>query len=788
MKGRASYYFHVALTVWFSLFSILPARLVLGEQEVEVKDVVLQGLRKTDPMFVTSRLQTKKSKPYSKEVVQNDIHRLYASGLFADIDLREEAFEGGVRLTFIFQENEVLEDITFQGIKALTERDVKKDLRLKVGETFSQYYLRLDIESIKEKYVAKGHQFADVQHRTKPGKTGILLEYVVREGPRVTVDRIHFKGNDGLGDGALDGVMKTKENVWYLSHAFSEKELEDDLERIKLLYRSEGWLDAQVFKEDVEFNADRTEVEIWIRVAEGQRYRVKEIKVSGNKLFSTQEIIDAMKTKPGTDYVGRVLDRDLTVVRDLYGDKAYTDADIKVDTPLAEEPGQVYVTFSITENSKTYLEKVTIQGNTKTRDKVIRRVLDVYPGEEFNMRRLKRSLSRLESSGYFQDVSFRTEEGSDPEHRNLILDLKEGSTGALRLGGGFSSNFGVIGLLELSQRNFDIADPPKSLDDAISGNAFAGAGQFFRISAQPGANRSRFGIDFREPWFLGEPLGFSVSAFYFQKRQFFFDEERFGGSIGVDKRFDDVDGLVVGLTFRGEHIEILNVDDDAPEAANDVAGGSNLLALEPSAELDRRDSSIFPTTGYDIRLNTTIAGLGGDFHFLRADLIAEKFFTLYTTPSDGKHVLGFVTRAGIVGAYGPDKDVPIFERYFAGGVGSARGFKFRSISPKDATGQQEGGDALFATTGEYSLPLYRTDMRGRDIDILRGAVWLDMANVEHNWAQFEPRHIRMSVGFGIRFSVPQLGQVPIAIDIGFPLRKEDGDETQLVQLNLGSYF
>ncbi|MBI5368252.1 MAG: outer membrane protein assembly factor BamA, partial [Planctomycetes bacterium] len=638
-RRRVQSCLHTILTGWFAVFSLFPQHFVWADQEVPVEEIVFQGLRKTDPVLVTSRLQTKKGKPFSEEVLHNDVQRLYATGLFADIDVKPETSAAGMRIVFTFQENEVLEDITFAGLKNLSEREIKKDLRLHTGETFSQYYLKLDIESIKEQFIAKGHQFVDVQHRTRPGAAGIVLEYVVREGPRVTVDTINLKGNHGLSDGKIEEVMKTKENVWYVSHAFAEKELADDLERVKLLYRSEGWLDAQIFKEDVEFNADRSEVDITIRVEEGARYAIKDIRVSGNKLFTVEQIQACMKTKPGSPYVGRQIDKDITAVRDLYGEQAYTQAEVKVDTPLAEQPGMVNITMAIVENNKNYLDSITIQGNTKTRDKVIRRALDVYPGEEFNLKKLKRSLSRLEGSGYFEDVSFRTEEGADPDHRELIIDVKEGSTGSIRLGGGYSSSFGIIGLIEVSQRNFDIADPPKSLDDFLAGNALAGAGQFFRVSAQPGAQRSRYGIDFREPWFFGEPIGFSVSAFYFSKRRFFFDEERFGGTIGFDKRFDDFPGFSVGVNFRGERIQIGNIDSDAPEAAFTVAGGSNLIALEPWAEWDLRDSAIFPSEGHDIRLTTTAAGLGGDYYFLRADLVLEKFWTMYKTETDGKHVL-----------------------------------------------------------------------------------------------------------------------------------------------------
>ncbi len=769
------------------VLALLAGGPVARAQDKNILAVELRGLERNDPTVVLSKIQSKEGRPFLRETVEADIRRLYATGLFADIDLREEAAEGGVRLIFVFQENDILEDIVFLGLKSLKEKEIKKDLRLQIGDIFNQYYLKQDLESMRGKYLEKGYPFVEIQDKRRAGQAGVILEYIIREGPEAYVEEVEIKGNRGLDDGDVEDVMETREGTLFSSKPFVERKLRNDLVRIKKYYRSEGFLDAEVYLEDLRYSDDKSEVFITIRVEEGTRYRIKKILLEGNTLFKTEEVLADLKTQPESYYTGNILDKDVTKVRDMYGAKAYINADVKIDLPVAEEKGYVNLVLGIQEGQKSYVDKVVIQGNTKTRDYVIRRTIGVYPGEEMNMVALKRSMRRLEQSQYFEQAALRWEEGRDEEHKNVIIDVTEGSTGAIRFGGGFSSNFGFLGLFEITQRNFDITDMPKSLDDFLSGNAFAGAGQFFRASFQPGERRTRWGVDFREPWFFGYPLGFSLSLFGTSKDREFYTESRTGGSIGFDKRFDGaLDGFSVGLSYRLEKIKISDLENDAPLEVQDVEGTNYLSAVTPRFAYDQRDSGVFPTEGYQIALTHEVAGgpFGGDFDYYKALLDIDHFFTVHTTETEGKHVLVLSAKAGYATEIAGAENVPIFERFFGGGTGSVRGFEFRTISPKEF-GEPVGGNAMVFMTAEYTFPLYRTEINHQAQDILRGAVFVDAGNVQKDFGEMDMNELRVSTGFGLRFTIPQLGNVPVSLDFGFPLKQLEDDDEQLIHLNLG---
>lgn len=759
----------------------------LQAQEKSIVTLELRGLERNDNTVVLSKIQSKEGRPYSKDTIDNDVRRLFATGLFADIDVRDEPVEGGVKLIFTFQENDILEDIVFLGLKSLKEKEIKKDLRLQIGDIYNYFFLKQDIESMRDKYLEKGYPFVEIEPKTRTGQAGVVLEYIIREGPEVTVDEIHFEGNRGIDTGDIKDVMETHSSSLFSHKPYVERKLKNDLVRIKKYYRSEGYLDAAVYLEDVKFNDTKEKVTIIIRLEEGTRYRIKGITLEGNTLFLSEDVLKELKTKPGDFYVGNQLDKDVGKVRDMYGEKAYINSDVNIDLPIAEEKGYVNLVLTVKEGTKSWVDKLRIQGNSKTKDYVMRRAIGVYPGEEMNMVALKRSMKRLESSGYFETAGLRWEEGRDEEHKNIIIDVTEGSTGAIRFGGGFSSNFGFLGLLELTQRNFDITRLPKSLGDLFSGNAFAGAGQFFRATYQPGEKRSRWGLDFKEPWFFGHPLAFSTSLYGFTKDRTFFTEGRLGASVGFDKRFEDaLDGLSAGIGYRIEKIDVFDVKKDAPQSVQDVQGTSYLSAISPHVAYDQRDSGIFPTKGYIISWNHEIAGgpFGGDYNYYKTTVDFNKFFTILTTESGGKHVLVCSANAGYATAIAGGQGVPTFEKFFGGGTGTVRGFQYRTISPK-VDGDPVGGDAEFFASSEYSFPIYRTTVNQQEQDILRGALFVDAGNVQRSFADMDMEGLRVGAGFGLRFSIPQLGSVPVALDFGFPLKKQADDITQFVFLNLG---
>lgn len=765
---------------------ILTAEAVQAE-DVVVKQIEVQGLHRYDRALILSKLQTKEGGAYNRETLQKDVQRLYASGFFSDIQFTEEMDPaGGLKIKLIVEESQVVQEIDIEGNKEFEDSTLQKEFRLKPGDLFSRYLLQIDMDAIKKKYKEKGYNFVAVSDVVKPVAGGVSIELSVREGPRVTVELIDITGDASYQDHEIIDVMHTQENAWYASHPFREEDLPDDCERIKAFYRSEGFLDAQAAVEDVHYNTDKTEAFITIHVDEGGRYQVKEIAVEGNKLHGTDEVLATMLTKPGDFFVGRRVDTDVKAVRDLYGEQGYVDTSVDVKPQLTDEPGQLKLVFSVGEGNQYRVDRIDVVGNVKTKDKVIRRVVPLFPGEVFNMKRMRHGVDRLQQMQYFDEVQYHIEDGDMPGYKHLVLEVKEGSTGSIRFGGGYSSNFGFLGLVELQQRNFDIADLPHSLGDIIEGTAFAGGGQSMKISVQPGQNRSRYSADFKEPYFLDWPVGLGVGVFKYDTSRSKYDESRIGGYTGLDYRFNS--GIVAGLNLRAESIDISHVSSTAPLQVRDVEGSSILQTVGPSLSYETKDNPIFPTSGYKLYLGLETAGLmGGDYHYNKLVFDADYLLPVYTTDTGAKHVLAFRTTLGWAAPWGSDDETPLFERFYAGGSGTVRGFSFRTISPKEG-GFPVGGDAIWTLGAEYTFPIYRTEVQDRKTDIVRGAVFMDMGDVEKEWGQMGWETWRVSVGFGLRFTIPQLGQVPIALDFGFPIKQESDDETQIFHLNLGYYY
>ncbi len=755
-------------------------------QDILTRQIDIQGLQRYDRALILSRLQTKEGAVFNRDTLQEDIQRLYKTGFFSDIQFTEELVDGGLKLTLIVEESQVIQVFEIEGNKEFDDSTLLKEFRLRVGDLFSRYLLQVDMESIKKKYKEKGYNFVDVSEVVKPVPGGVQVLLNLREGPRVTVELIDTTGNVAFEDHELIDVMKTQENAWYASHPFQEEYLQDDVERVKAFYRSEGFLDAQAAVEDVHYSTDKTDVTVTIHVDEGMRYQIKEIKVEGNTLFTLEQCFGAMQMHPGDFFVGRKVDGDQRGVRELYGEQGYVDTSIDVKPQLTEEPGMLKLVYKVTEGGQFRVGRVDFVGNTKTMDKVARRQMPLFPGETFNLKKMRRGIERLQNSQYFEDVLYRIEDAEEPGFKHLVVELKEGSTGSIRFGGGYSSNFGFLGLLELQQRNFDITDLPHSLMDVVDGTAFAGAGQNLKITIQPGQNRSRYAIDFKEPYFMDWPVGLGVGFFHYQTSRSKYDEQRTGGYSGLDYRFEN--GIVVGLNLRAEGIKITGVSDFAPPQVREVAGESLLQTIGPSIQYDIKDNPIFPTSGYKLYLGLENAGLiGGDYQYNKLVFDADYLMTVYTTDTQGKHVLAFRSTMGWAQPWGDDSETPLFERFYAGGSGTLRGLSFRTVSPKEG-GYAVGGDALATFGAEYTFPIYRTELQDRKTDIIRGAFFIDTGDVEKEWGLLSWDTWRVTAGFGLRFTIPQLGQVPIALDFGFPLKKEVDDDEQVFHLNLGYYY
>jgi outer membrane protein assembly factor BamA len=406
---------------------------------------------------------------------------------------------------------------------------------------------------------------------------------------------------------------------------------------------------------------------------------------------------------------------------------------------------------------------------------VIRRVLQFYPGQILSYPLLKQGERDLARTGLFavepdKKPTITVLEPLDPqsEVRDVEVHVTEQPTGSLMFGLGVNSSSGLVGSVVLNERNFDIFKPPLSLDDLLNGRAWRGGGQEFRAEAVPGTQLQRYTISFREPFLFDRPISFSASGYFYQRLYNEYTEERFGGRFTLGKqlnRFWSVTG-----TLRVEDVNVRDITFGAPPDYTNVAGDHLLVGGRLGVIRDDRDSFLRPTEGG--RIEAAVEEVTGDFTFPIVTLEGSQYFTTYQRPDgSGRHVLMLHSQAAWAGS-----NAPVYERFFAGGFNSLRGFQFRGVGP-NVDGFMVGGDFLWLNTIEYQVPVKANDQ-------LYLVAFLDSGTVERD---ISIHNYRVSAGFGIRITVPMMGPVPIAVDFGFPIVRAPGDHTQLVAFYIGVF-
>lgn len=756
-------------------------------RENRTKHLDLAGLRKGDPM--------------TREKKDLAVKELFKTGRFQDVAVKVEADPADpahkVTVTVVVTEYTIVDRVDFRGVQELPLATLKPRLRLSAGEPLNPYHLKLDRELIRGEYLEKGYHFSSVGESIQASAAGIVLTWVVVEGPLVSVEAVVFTGRITVDESELRRFLLTKENDTLLGiiptgkNPFVERNLREDVERVKLYYRLEGWLDIQhgnnVILEDLEFSPDKTRVTIKIHVEEGERYTIRSVRfefdAASRRVFPEAEMGGWLLLKPGAPYTENGANRDVARIREKYGERAYVQAEVGHNEIVALDKRELDLVYTIKENEKIYVGRLVFEGNTKTREEVLRREFTragFLPGEEYNNAHLQRALQRIKDrqlvDAQASGLQIRTQETDDPQTRDVVVEVKEGQTGNIRFAAGFSSSFGITGLVEFTQRNFDIADLPTSFDDLVGGTGFAGGGQFLRLRVSPSARRQSYTADFKEPYVFGYEFGMGLRLYDVNTLWESYDERRLGASVTWDKRFDPFSAQ---LTLDGYQIDIRRVRGGAPLGVEELRGKNTVFSLTPALVLDTRDSFVLPTSGYKLLLSEQYAGqiLPGSFDYNKLTFEAEGHLTLHETESHLKHVLSLQLTFGYGSGMRQTPDVPIFERFYAGGRDRPRGFNFRGMGPRER-GDPVGGDALALATAEYSYPIF--------VEFLRGAVFYDLANLTPDVTGLAHEKWRNVVGVGVRFFIPQLGNIPVKLDFGFPLTKRNEDRRQTVTFDIGT--
>ena len=736
---------------------------------MKVLRIDVRGNQVVHTSTILNNMKTRPGVELSQRMINEDVKHLYATGFFQDIRIDIEELTDGVQLIVVVDEKPVIRRIVLEGMEVIKERDLRKDLGLIEGQVLDEFAVKQGLNKIKERYANQGFHFVRVRYRVETDRATkeATVFVTIEEGAKYRVSEVQFTGVQSFKEKQLRKVMKTKpRNLWlFRLGRFRDEKFRDDLDRLTAFYQSSGFLDVRI-GHDFEYDDARGKMILKISAEEGKRYVTGQVNVEGVKTLPESEIWQRLAMLPGEIYSQQGLAQEIQSVRDFYHNFGYMDVQIVPDVKINQEQGKVDVTYRVEEGDLYFVDKVKIRGNTKTKDIVIRREIRIQPGEKFDGDAIARSKQRLENLGFFEEVSHGTEPGTAPNRKDIVFQVKEKRTGELSFGAGISSIDQFLGFAELAQRNFDLFNGPR----------FTGGGQDLSLRARWGTITRNFELSFVEPYLLNKPVSFGLDLYDIrrEKRNVDFREERLGFGTTFSRAFAEF--LRVGLGYKLEQVELFDLESDAPEIVRLFRGKSWLSRLKLFLKHDTRDNVFFPTKGWLGSLLSELVGsfLGGDEDYY----LLQGSFTQYWSFYGGKHVIEWAARLGFADEFGDSPEVPVFDRFFAGGLGTVRGYNFRRVGPIES-GSAIGGASMALMNLEYSFPIPY-------LENFKGAAFVDVGDVERDTYSISFDEFRVSIGPGIKIGTP-IG--PIAFYNGLPVANRDvEDENGRFEFSLAHPF
>jgi outer membrane protein insertion porin family len=734
-------------------------------QQVEIKHV---GPPAVSDELIRAHIRVKQGDNYSRPSIDDDVRNLYNTGYFYNIRVTEEPKDTGIALAYVVQGKPMLMDVTFSGNKKFSTSKLRKKLTSKVGEPLDERKLFNDAQEIQKAYQKSGFQKTKVEYvpviNDQTGRGTVTFE--ITEAPKVRIEEVVFEGAQAFKQKELAKQIKTRER-WFMSWltgtgVLKDEQFEDDKEKLADFYRNEGYIDFAI--KDIQFEPlSEKWMNIRFTLFEGKKYNVGKVEIKGPSLFPMEEVRAALKMIEGQTFTPSGLNTDIEAIQDYYGAKGYIDTRIVAVKSPNVETGTMDLVYQIEENTQSFVEKIEIKGNDKTKDKVIRRELSVTPGEIFDMTMVKLSQKRLEGLDYFEKVDTQVEPTDVPNRKNLVVSVEEKNTGSITFGAGFSTIDSVIGFVELSEGNFDLFNPPR----------FGGGGQKFRLRTTLGTERQDYQISFVEPWFMGRKLSFGVDLYHRELNYLsdIFEETHTGGRLSLSRALGS-DFLIgtVAYSVKNTDLEIVDPTRVTPEVLQEQGGRtSSMVTL--SLAYDTRNDNFYPNRGQRSELIADLAGgpLGLDTDIYRFEARSTWYFPGFR---EG-HIFELGGRAGVVESYDTTTRVPIHERYFLGGLTSLRGYKYRQVGPRDLSNEPIGGSTYWYSTAEYTIPIIERLRFAMFYDI--GMVYRDAFSFNRNYqfltapATFGTARTRMfndNWGVGLRINLP-IG--PLRLDYGIPI-------------------
>lgn len=738
---------------------IVGVMLAYSNRSATVASVAAAGNERIDAGAILQKISTKPGDLYDPGTLRQDLKAVFAMGYFDNVEVEATDSEAGKQVTFRVEEKPLIGKVVVTGADAMGEEDVRDAANVAANTILNPAKVNEGIEKIKDLYRSKGYYNTEVT-ATIDAPAGANAEVVfdIKEGKKITIEQIGFSGNKSFSEGELDDVIQTSTHKWWLSWltdagVLKMDVLRQDAERLAAFYQNKGFLEAKVGEPIVEQKEDR--LFVTFPIDEGGRYRVGSVDIEGDLIKAKEEMLAVMKIRD-EEYLNRqVLRDDITRITDLYAEQGYAFAD--VNPRVTKSSGeQVDVLVRVDKGAMAYINRVEVQGNTRTRDNVIRRDLRVEEGGRFDSKAIRTSTQRLRRLGYFEEVTVTPRPTMIENQMDVVVDVKEKATGSFQIGAGYSSSEDVLFMGEISENNL------------------FGTGNRLSLAASTSSKSTRYNLKFTNPRLYDSQVSGSIDLFNWERKYDDFTKDSTGAAFRLGHPLWEEWRIFYGYTISDTELSDINYANvsTAILQSKDI----NLMSMpEIGLVRDTRDKLFSPTEGSRNAINVSYAGgpFGGDAEFTKVEASSSWYFPLFwSTVFHAKLAAGQAFE-------NEDDKLPVYEKFFLGGMNSIRGFDSGSISPRDpVTGDKIGGDKMWYGTVAMIFPLVK-DM-GIDGEIFHD--FGDVYDIDDNWDFSE---YKKTAGVGILWASP-LG--PIRLAWGFNLDKKDGEDSSNWDFSMGGTF
>ena len=792
------------------LFLIIACGFVFAEELPLVNSIEVKGLKRIEEGAVKSKISQKIGMPISQDKTNDDIKTIYKMGYFDDVKAEIEAFEGGVKLIYIVKEKPTIIAVELQGNKKIEESKIREKITIKSGAIADTVLIQDNAVKIRNFYEEEGYWLSNVVPVLKKiSEDEVSLTYQIDEGAKVKIKKIIIDGNKNISNRKIKKVMETGE--WglfsFITSAgyFKKDRMENDIQKIKALYFDNGFIKIVIAEPEVDLDKKQRGMTITIRISEGDQYKVSSIDFTGNKVYDNETLQKKITLTPGTVFSKTRVEKDIVAASSIYSESGYALVSVVPDLIPNDNDKTVQILLKVEEGDKYRVGRIEVLGNTKTRDKVIRREIRFAEGETYDSAKLKRSYERVNNLNFFDTVDMAPKPKYEDKTVDIDVKVKERPTGFFSIGGGYSSIDQFIVTSDITQGNL------------------GGRGQYIKLKGELSGRSSLYELSFRDPWFRNKPIAFSTGIYNTKRDYIDYSKKAMGFYVGFGKNFSEY--WRGDITYNFEKATIFNVIEDStisrdectaecdlielgdvkyaecvnacgtpdtssvdesstPEIIKNQVGTKITSSISPTITRDTRDNYLDTTRGSRNSLSLTFAGFGGDNTFVKGLIDSGWYFPVGNTTIMVRGRFGYAM--GFLG-----QELPVYERFYVGGLYTIRGLGFGEAGPRELDKNSDSGPAV-SVQEKAGVPIGGTQQIVFNTEYIfpifpeakfKGLVFFDAGDAADSFSELTK--LRYTTGFGIRWISP-VG--PVRIEWGYNIQPKPGESASKFEFGFGTFF